>query len=170
LISFNHRVSLEKGAGRRGIAGSGPSDPTQRLRLDLSRGEPVRYTARWIGNLRSALNITEIDAQPVGSWIYGRRAFGQNGTPDLISAAHVEINCTGFIPFLRPVQDGGDRTRGRTPHRRWTTAIPSPKPNTRLAQHVWEIEANREGMFLSTIAMRLRLATAQAVLQRRARR
>jgi hypothetical protein len=87
-----------------------------------------------------------------------------------ISATHSRSDGHKIIPFLRPVQDGGDRTRGRTPHRRWTTAIPSPKPNTRLAQRVWEIEANREGVFLPTIAMRLRPATAQAVLQRRARR
>ena len=72
--------SLTKLPSRRGTAGSGPFDPTQRLRLNLSRGEPVRYAARWIGNLRSALNITEIEAQPVGSRINGRGSFYLNDT------------------------------------------------------------------------------------------
>jgi hypothetical protein len=48
-------------------------NPRPRSGPDLS--EPVRYAARWIGNLRSALHITEIEAQPVGSRINGRDSF-----------------------------------------------------------------------------------------------
>jgi hypothetical protein len=47
-----------------------------RYRLDLSRGEPVRYTASWIEDLRSAFYITEIDAHPsdLGSTVAARSA------------------------------------------------------------------------------------------------